>query len=84
MARKCIYQTIPTFGRTVKVYIDSQWDELVCRLYINGNLYAPADYHSPYYKHDSKAMQADNIADAIQSANAMTNPLHGTDPRQAQ
>ena len=44
MARKSI-QTIGDFSqaRCVKVYRDSDWNEYVARLYLDGKLYSPAD-----------------------------------------
>lgn len=76
MARKVIYQTLPNFIPNrgvlqVKVYRDNEWDELVCRLYINGKLYPNADYFSSMYQHDSEPVKAECIRDAIESAHHM-------------
>lgn len=61
--------------KTAKVYRDSEWQEFRVRLYINGQLNAPADYHT------------DEKADAIATAAAMVLPcetaarlLHNTAP----
>jgi hypothetical protein len=48
--------------KAAKVYRDSEWQEYRVRLYIRGELHAPADYHT-----DSKA-------DAIETAFAMVRP----------
>ena len=74
MPRRCVYQTLPNFIPQaglfqVKVYHDTTWDELVCRLYVNGKLLPSADYHSAYY---AKADYApDDLADAIETAHHM-------------
>ncbi len=33
-------------GRVVRIYRDTEWDEFRARLFVEGKLYAPADYHT--------------------------------------
>lgn len=76
MARKCVYITKPNFVPTrgmlqVKVYRDSEWEELVARLYINGTLVPAADYFIMDCRYDSAEMKAATLEDACNTANSM-------------
>lgn len=62
MARKLI-TSVHDRNRTVKVYYDSNYDEYVARLYMDGALYAPADYFT------------DDRDDAIETARLMAAPV---------
>jgi L-rhamnose isomerase len=33
-------------GRVVRIYRDTEWNEFRARLFIEGKLYEPADYHT--------------------------------------
>lgn len=68
---RCLYQTIPANGMTVKVFSPNQYGECVAKAYIVTvapalllQHYEPADYF------------ADSVEDAILSANAMAKTLH--------
>ena len=55
-----ILRSTKTYGsRTVKTYRDNEWDEYVCRLFLDGDLYAAADY----FTNDSQ--DADDTAEAM-------------------
>lgn len=54
--------------KTAKVYRDSKWQEFRVRLYINGKLNAPADYHTEG-KADAIAMAAVMVLPCITAAN---------------
>lgn len=33
-------------GRVVRIYRDAEWDEFRARLFVDGRLYEPGDYHT--------------------------------------
>ena len=41
-----LLETMTYAGQTVKIYRDAEWQEWRVRLYPEGRLHAPADYHT--------------------------------------
>jgi hypothetical protein len=68
---------IETLGdKTAKVYLDSDWGEFRVRLYIRGELHAPADYHTSD-KADAIATAAAMVrADTRQDAHPLSIPFN--------
>jgi hypothetical protein len=62
--------------KTAKVYLDSDWEEFRVRLYIQGELHAPADYHTGD-KADAIATAAAMVrADTRQDAHPLSIPFN--------